>query len=278
MLKGLSPNYCEISGLDPATESWNQLRNSREPEDFDQFAAAFPDSPLATSAKLRAASLRRASRTSDAVSAPTSAGKRENPKDGLTYIWIPPGSFKMGCSPGDKECDPDEANPPVETSIPKGFWLGETPVTQAAYLRVTDKDPSRFKGVRLPVENVNWDEARDYCVAVGGRLPTEAEWEYAARAGSVGPRYGDLVDIAWYDKNSGGITHPVAQKRPNAFGLYETLGNVLHWTAGSYQTESYRPLRGASWYSSAENVRASHRGGGKPTVRSNIIGFRCASE
>jgi hypothetical protein len=145
-------------------------------------------------------------------------------KDGLKYVWISPGAFTMGCSPGDNQCDGDE-KPPHPVTITKGFWIGQTPVTQEAYKRVTGKSPSHFQGASLPVEQVSWDDAVGYCRAVGLRLPTEAEWEYAARAGSASARYGTLDDIAWYSANSGARTHPVAQKLPNAWGLYDMLGN-----------------------------------------------------
>ena len=151
--------------------------------------------------------------------------KKVNPKDGLTYVWIPAGKFQMGCSPGDAECGDDE-KPVHEVTITKGFWLGQTSVTQQAYERVTGKNPASHKGPNLPVEEVDWEEARAYCTAIGGRLPTEAEYEYAARAGSTVARYGNLDEIAWYKGNSGGASHEVAQKLPNAFGLYDMLGNT----------------------------------------------------
>lgn len=158
---------------------------------------------------------------------------RTNPKDGLRYVWTPPGTFTMGCSPGDSERHDDE-KPAHRVTITKGFWLGQTEVTQAAYQRVVGTDPSDFKGANLPVEQVSWDQAQAYCQAIGGRLPTEAEWEYAARAGSVQSRYGDIDRIAWYYGNSGGHTHEVAQKEANAWGLYDMLGNVWEWTADGY--------------------------------------------
>jgi formylglycine-generating enzyme required for sulfatase activity len=119
---------------------------------------------------------------------PVQAKPREtrlNPKDGLTYVWVPPGKFMMGCSSGDNECEADE-KPAHEVEITRGFWMGQTEVTQAAWKKVTGSDPSHFKGDQLPVEQVSWEEADAYCKAVGLRLPAEVEWEYAARAGTIG--------------------------------------------------------------------------------------------
>jgi len=218
---------------------------------------------------------------------------RVNPKDGLKYVWIPPGGFKMGCSPGDTECRPDE-QPAHEVAITKGFWLGETPVTQAAYQRVTGSNPSSFEGDNLPVQHVGWDQARSYCHAVGGRLPTEAEWEYAARAGSTGARYGGLAEISWYAKNSGGKTHAVGQKKPNAFGLYDMLGNVWQWTADWYGAAYYRDsprqdptgppggvmaaVRGGCYGCDPVSVRASGRLSLDGRMRALDFGLRCVGE
>src|SRR4051812_41948954 len=116
---------------------------------------------------------------SNAVCANAQIKPKFNPADGLSYVWIPPATFTMGCSPGDAECNGNETSHRVRLS--KGFWMGQTLVTQMAYEKITRKNPSAFKGNQLPVETVSWNEAKDYCQAVKMRLPTEAEWEYAAR-------------------------------------------------------------------------------------------------
>jgi formylglycine-generating enzyme required for sulfatase activity len=208
-----------------------------------------------------------------------------NPTDDLTYVWIPPGTFTMGCSSADPECGPDE-KPPVPVTIEKGFWMSQTPVTQEAYQRVTGKNPGYFKGAKFPADSVSWDEAQSYCQATGVRLPTEAEWEYAARAGTTVSRYGDLDQIAWYGVNSSDKTHEVMQKQPNAWNLYDMLGNVWEWTAdwyGPYAAAAQGPpsgkirvLRGGSWGNGPSFVRASVRSGNEPENRSNVVGFRCA--
>jgi len=210
------------------------------------------------------------------TAAPRAGNTRINPTDGLTYIWIPPGSFTMGCSPGDTECR-DSEKPPRAEQIANGFWLGQTEVTQAAWRRVMNNDRSHFKGNRLPVESVDWNQANAYCKAIGGRLPTEREWEYAARAGTMGPRYGALDVIAWFNANSGDRTHPVGQKQANAYGLYDMLGSVWEWTSDNYGA-GMKVLRGGSWSVVAMDARASYRVSGMPSAHNNNIGFRCAGE
>jgi formylglycine-generating enzyme required for sulfatase activity len=202
-----------------------------------------------------------------------------NPKDGLKYVWIPPGTFMMGCSPGDSERFPDE-KPAHQVTITKGFWLGQTKVTVGAYKRfagVTGRqmppEPDLFGrslnpgwgNEAMPVVEVTWDDAQAYCGWAGGRLPTEAEWEYAARGGSTAARYGDLDGIAWYADNSGrqrldsyrifkedlanylkrlgengNGMHEVGQKRVNGFGLYDMLGNVWEWVNDWYDEKYYQ--------------------------------------
>jgi formylglycine-generating enzyme required for sulfatase activity len=223
--------------------------------------------------------------------APKPGDSKINPKDGLRYRWIPAGNFVQGCSPKDDECYEDEY-PDRKITLTRGFWLGETEVTQAAYEKITGDNPSVFEGPTLPVEMITWNEADDYCIAIGGRLPTEAEWEYAARAGTTGPRYGNLDEIAWYWKNSQFSTHPVGQKKPNAFGLYDMLGNVVEWTYSWYTVQlsqeninptgpslaEFKALHGGGWWDNPELVRASYRSRIEPGDTDYNIGFRCVSE
>jgi serine/threonine protein kinase/formylglycine-generating enzyme required for sulfatase activity len=208
-----------------------------------------------------------------------------NLQDGLTYVWIPPGTFQMGCSPGDDACQDDE-KPAHQVTISKGFWIGQTEVTQEAYQKVVGKNPSRERGPKLPVGGLTWADARSYCVSVGSRLPTEAEWEYAARAGSTTSRYGELDQIAWFGRNSGAKTHEVAGKRPNAWRLYDTLGNVWEWVFDWFApygdgpevdprgpaTGEFHVRRGGAVGSLAGLERVSLRGGNVGAV----IGARCA--
>ena len=165
---------------------------------------------------------------------------RRNPKDHMTYVHIPAGTFRMGCSDGDKECYEDE-KPPHMVQISHEFWIGQTEVTVAAFQLFGSENavrmPPEQKGDKFPVMSVLWDEADAYCKWAGGRLPTEAEWEYAARGGTTTVRYGDLNAIAWTNANSEHMVHEVAKKQPNAYGLYDMLGNAWEWTADWYGSD-----------------------------------------
>jgi formylglycine-generating enzyme required for sulfatase activity/predicted Ser/Thr protein kinase len=235
----------------------------------------------------------RAVGTETAPVGPRAGMTKVNPKDELRYVWIPPGTFTMGCSSGDSACD-DVEKPAHQVTITKGFWLGQTEVTYAAYQHVVGTNPSHVKGANLPVDYVSWSEAEAYCQAVGGRLPTEAEWEYAARAGNGESLYGDIDRIAWSRGNSGEHTHEVAQKQPNVWGLYDMLGNVWEWTADWFENYApgpavdptgpasgrYRAARGDSWeVDPADGLRVSDRVGiGPGRSAAGTIGMRCVGE
>jgi formylglycine-generating enzyme required for sulfatase activity len=181
--------------------------------------------------------------------------------------------------------------------------MSDHEVTQAEYQAVMGNNPSNFTGdLNRPVERVSWSDAVEYCHklteqerAAGRitaqqayRLPTEAEWEYAARAGTTGARYGELESIAWRSGNSGGETHPVSQKAANAWGLHDMMGNVWEWCSdwsGDYPTGSLtnptgpssgsdRAYRGGGWYSGAMGARSAFRGGALPGGRKDFLGFR----
>jgi formylglycine-generating enzyme required for sulfatase activity len=185
------------------------------------------------------------------------------------------------------------------------YQLAAVQVTQEQYARVVDEWPSSAEGGRLPVEGVSWWDAVRFCNALsheegltpaygwagegeaivwntsadGYRLPTEAEWEHACRAGTVGPRYGRLDDIAWYRDNSQECSHPVGAKQANAWGLHDMLGNVWEWCWDVYDAQvygSYRVLRGGGWFDEHWSCRASVRRRSHPTFRIDDVGFRLA--
>jgi len=214
-----------------------------------------------------------------------------NPKDGLSYVWIPPGAFQIGCSQGDTQCFDPEI-PPVKREISRGFWMGNTEVTQEAWQRVMGTNPSSHKGEKLPVENITWDDAAKYCGTVGMRLPTEAEWEYAARAATTAARYlADVNAVAWHGGNSQNKPHQVATKLPNAWGLYDMLGNVWEWVADWYG-DHYLPVdltdprgpndgtmrvrRGGAFDDAPRYARASFRSRQRPSYHFGNLGVRCA--
>ena len=228
-------------------------------------------------------------------------GVRVNPQDALKYAWIAPGNFMMGCSPGDNECS-DPEKPAHQVTLRRAYWIGQTEVTVEAYKRFVEAAKAKmppvapkldrgWKNGSFPVVDVTWEEANQYCTWAGGRLPTEAEWEYAARGGSPQARYGDLSEIAWSKENAGNQTHEVAAKLANGYGLYDTLGNVWEWVSDWYDPNYYQSgatqdpsgpetgqekvLRGGSWIVDAKLLRVSDRYSIKPDTRSDYFGFRC---
>ncbi len=205
-----------------------------------------------------------------------SSREKVNPRDGLRYVWINPGSYFTGCGPTDKECIGWE-RPRNRVVISTGFWIGKTEVTQAAYQRIMGVNPSRYKGARRPVEQVDWISARNYCAAVGMRLPSESEWEFAAAGSSPVPRYGPIGSIAWYDANSADATHEVGLKKPNHYGLFDMLGNVWEWVEDAWSVNpKLRIMKGGSFYNLARDLRFPNRSETPIEFRHRNIGFRCA--
>ena len=207
----------------------------------------------------------------------------------FAFRWCPAGSFQMGyVFPREK--------PVHEVTLTRGFWLLETEVTQAQWQAVMGDNPSDFKGDNLPVESVSWEDCKEFCTKLSSQglnvsLPTEAQWEYACRAGTTSAYAGNLDEMAWYSKNSGSTTHEVGQKKPNAWGLYDMHGNVWEWCSdwfdsGYYSkspasdptgpdTGSYRVFRGGGWDCVARNCRSALRFFNSPDFRSDGLGLRC---
>jgi formylglycine-generating enzyme required for sulfatase activity len=223
---------------------------------------------------------------------------------GIEFNLIPAGEFMMGCSDGDTECNEGSKH---KVTITKSFYMGKYEVTQGQWKVVMGDNPSGFNncGDNCPVEKVSWDDAKEFITKLcdtrgffskliskcNYRLPTEAEWEYAARAGTTTKYYeNDLNSIAWYDKNSGDKTHPVGQKKANKFGLYDMTGNVWEWVEDRYDynyntsasvsdpqgpaSGSYRVIRGGSWHYGARYCRSSFRHDYAPGFRFSDGGFR----
>ena len=241
-----------------------------------------------------------------------------------TWAHIGAGSFEMGCSPNDTDCYSDES--PVHTVAVAAFEMMSTEITNtqmAAFLTMHGNlcdgvmcIDSEAAALRLsesaghwsvdlayanhPVVEITWYGARAFCAAMGGRLPNEAEWEYADRAGTTtsydcGDDLACLDAMAWYNSNAGGGPHAVGEKTANAFALYDMSGNVWEWTedswhddytgapnsaqvwtGGANENSLYRVLRGGSWSSSPRNLRASNRSYGNPGHSDSYYGARCA--
>jgi len=223
-------------------------------------------------------------------------------------VFIPPGTFRMGSPTNEVDRDVSEG-PQTAVTISHGFWMGKYEVTQGDYLAVMGKNPSNFTGdTNRPVEQVSWFDATNYCskltqqeraagrIATNSvyRLPTEAEWEYACRGWtstrfSYGddPGYTNLTQYAWFDVDSGAMTHPVGQKLPNPWGLYDMHGNVAEWCQDWYApypggiaidpqgpaTGSTRSARGGPWFRTARNFRSAWRNAASPDIM-GAAGFR----
>lgn len=233
---------------------------------------------------------------------------------GLKLIWCPPGRFLMGSPKSELGRFANEAQ--TEVSFSKGFFLQHTELTQQQWLALRQTNPSDFKGPENPVENVSWDDARQFCEDLTKKaledseiprgwkfaLPTEAQWEYACRAGTQTPLNNgksitvtaglapELDEVAWYEANSSECAHPVAQKKPNAWGFYDMHGNLWEWCSdwfvfrlpGGVAPEGPREgaakvIRGGSWYIGYPAFcRSAYRSSYGVERRISHLGFRIA--
>jgi len=235
----------------------------------------------------------------------------------MEFVKIPAGEFMMGCSMGDTMCEASgpffkglgldtnvKETPAHMVKISKPFDIGKYVVTQYQWQMVMGSpSPSTFPKTNAsrdnyPVENISWNQVQDFLTKINSqndgfkyRLPTEAEWEYAARAGVTGPTTGDLDAVAWYDQKGGPTTHPVGKKMPNAWGLYDVQGNVWQYVQDSYSDYKknavtdpvntkgdVKVLRGGSWDMPATVTRLSTRLALPPIFKNNNTGFRLVRE
>jgi formylglycine-generating enzyme required for sulfatase activity len=219
----------------------------------------------------------------------------------VEMLLVPPGTFQMGCIMGSNQYGCYSWEQPVhEVTLTNAFYLGRYEVTQSQWMARMGSNPSNFQGysdsANRPVERVSWNTIQGFLSATGFRLPTEAEWEYACRAGTQTPFYnastddGTLGTLAWYSPNSGNQTRPVGGKLANALGFHDMLGNVWEWVNdwyGGYTSESQtnptgpadltnRAIRGGSWNDDSNNPRSSYRSSSAPSSTNNVAGFRVA--
>jgi formylglycine-generating enzyme required for sulfatase activity len=220
-----------------------------------------------------------------------------DPTTGMEFVFVKGGCYQMGDTFGDGDAD----EKPVHEVCVGDFYMGKYEVTQGQWRKVMGSNPSKFTGCgdNCPVEMVSWDDSQNFLGKLsekggkGYRLPSEAEWEYAARSGGKAEKYSggnDIDSVAWYSSNSGSQTHPVGQKRPNGLGIYDMTGNVWEWTGDWYgenyygssprdnprgpSNEQYRALRGGSWSFEPRFARASDRGRSASSKRFDYGGLR----
>jgi formylglycine-generating enzyme required for sulfatase activity len=237
----------------------------------------------------------------------TAAGEiRELTALKIKFCWCPGGTFKMG-SPADAPGS-ERNEPQFEVSLTQGYWLQQTELTQAQYELLMGTNPAHFRGEANPVESVTFAEAKEFCRRLSElppeknsgnlyRLPTEAEWEYACRAGSTtGFSFGDdealMEDYGWFNRNSSRTTHPVGLKKPNDWGLHDLHGNVGEWCGDYYGEYPAGPVtdpggpesggqiavRGGGWFFVPQNARSAHRDAYPATARYAGLGFRLVAQ
>jgi formylglycine-generating enzyme required for sulfatase activity len=215
----------------------------------------------------------------------------------MEFVRVPAGEFIMGCFPENSVCAAPE-RPARRVQITKAFEIGRYEVTQEQWHAVMGSNPSHFKGNNLPVEQVGWNDVQEFLKKLNARndgfeyrLPTEAEWEFAARASATDAITDRLHEVAWYDANSSQQPHRVGQKQPSAWGLHDMLGNVSEWVQDFFDLTYFttgpgtdptgpasgtnRVIRGGSWAGPAQHARVSYRVQMPPSGGTATIGFRC---
>ena len=219
-----------------------------------------------------------------------------SPGVNMTFCWCPPGEFIMGSPESEQGRCVNETQ--VNVLLTKGFWMAKTQVTQFQWTSIREINLSEFRGENLPVDTVNFIDIQKFLEKLNSKigaqydgkiaLPTEAQWEYACRAGQTGPYSGGAIDdIAWYEDNSECETHPVGLKQPNAWGLHDMHGNVAEWCSDYYcekmpggidphvSAQNWSCVaRGGSWQDISDYCRAAYRYSNPPTTRRTKVGFR----
>jgi formylglycine-generating enzyme required for sulfatase activity len=299
----LSNTPAKIDAVAVEREYWETIRSSNDAQDYKDYLQSYPNGAYTVIARAKIRQIEMAKNPQPANSQPTNAppsnsggNKRSAPagaantsssppksfksQQGIEMVYIPPGKYTMGSHANDKE------TPVHDVTISQAFYMGKYEVTQGQWQAVMGSNPSHFKdcGSNCPVENATWNDAQDFIKKLNEandgytyRLPSEAEWEYACRAGTTGDYYAaDVADIGWYKDNSEKKTHAVGSKQPNAFGLYDMSGNVWEWCqdVGESVFLPVRVMRGGSWVVDATRLRSADRGRRHPDTRHDDFGFR----
>lgn len=257
---------------------WETIKSSTDPEDFKAYLRQYPNGKFVLLARNRLNALEAAAKNEAALKEAKRRADEEEKKRpgavvknsiGMELVYVPKGSFMMGSESGNAD-----EKPVHRVTLSNGFYLGKYEVTQSQWQTVMGENPSHFKdcGGNCPVEQISWDDAKDFTNKLNDRndgfsyrLPTEAEWEYACRAGTTGDHYGADVDaLGWHAESSGGGgTHPVGAKQPNSLGLFDMLGNVWEWCEDTYHSDyTGAPTDGSAWVTDSDQDRRVLRGGG----------------
>lgn len=266
---------------------WSDAKASNDAKKVQTYLDEFPRGENIAAAQILLKQLQPIVST---IAPPSSPWKNAT---GIELVWVPPGSFMMGSATGDAR-----ERPVRRITITEGFWMSKFEITQLQWTTLMNINPSKFSqncGGSCPVERVSWNEIQEFIGRLNQKndgfiytLPTEAEWEYAARAGGDGDHRKDLREIAWFKSNAADRTHQVGTKKPNAFGIYDMFGNVWEWCSDWYArypingeidpvgpaNGSTKVLKGGSWKDSASDTRVSYRADMSPTFKYQDTGFR----